>query len=142
MTKQWKVYQKIYQRLNKDNKEKGHVLVLYNENILQGVKDYLLCKDSVVIYPAKAYVVAIIYARLINEIYGDDFYSLLNDPMLLMGQTPHFKTFQEDPVTYREILDYLATVPNWIELGWCPETVRYFKEECTKEGIEKLMQTA
>lgn len=90
------------------------------------------------VYPAKSRMVAIIYACLINQVYGDDFYSTLDDPELLGGKDPHFVPYSEDRKTYDAIIDILRGLPDWIEGGWGPRTRGEFYLRCTKQGIEKI----
>jgi hypothetical protein len=100
--------------------------------------NYVREKTDVGTYPGKSYIVAIIYATMINRVYGDDFFKLLDDPDLLYGQDDFFVPYSKDKETYDSILEQLKSIPNWIEGGWAPKTVEYFYLECTELGVNSI----
>ena len=136
----WKVYQNIYNNTITEHSDdtKNYEIVISNE-LVDNALFYLKEKSNISIYPAKSYIVAIIYATMINKIYGDDIYEVLNDPDLFLGQDPHYRTYSEDSSTYDQIFSKLKDMDNWLEMGWSPKTVEYFYLECTAEGIEKII---
>ena len=87
-------------------------------------------------YPSKSYVVAIVYARLLEEFFGGDKMEYLNDPDLLFGSDPHYKTYAEDPELYDRVLDTIT----WkfdLNQGTPAHVVPYFMEEFMITESEK-----
>jgi len=113
---------------------------IVSEELVDNALRYFESKTFPLIYPAKAYSVAIIYATLIEKVYGFPVRESLDDPDLFLGQDPYFKRYSEDPDTYEQILTKLEGMANWIESGWSPQTVEYFYAECTEEGIERVTE--
>ncbi len=79
------------------------------------------------IYPAKSYFVAVCYASWIVEDYSEDLIELLKDPMLLAGNDPYFKTYDEDPNTYDKILKDIELPLKMT--GMVPDVKEYYDEE-------------
>lgn len=137
--KTWKMCQQIYNSLVQEHTDAEHLHKrVYSDEIVEHALDYVRHRHPYGVYPAKSYIIAIIYAHLLKETYQEDFYEVLNDPDLLYGQDTHFVPYSEDPETYDAIIDRLRTMPNWIAGGWAPFTVDYFHKECTEAGIEAL----
>lgn len=137
--KEWKICQEMYHRLVQDHTDAGHKHKrVINDEKVDNAMFYITQKADYGIYPAKSRMVAIIYATMINQVYGDDFYATLDDPDLLYGQDDFFVPYSEDRKTYDAIIDILRGFPNWMEGGWAPMTVGYFHMECTVAGIEKI----
>lgn len=137
--KEWKLWQGIYNSLVTEHTdaEALHKRV-HNDDVVFGAIDYISHRGDVGIYPGKSYMVAIIYATLIEQVYGEDFFETLNDPELLFGQDRCFVPYSQDPQNYDAILQALEKIPNWIESGWAPKTVEYFHLECTQAGVESV----
>ncbi len=138
--KEWKHWQQLYNGMVTEHTDdrslhKREVRPFDVEDALNYVRE----KSDVGIYPAKSYMVAIIYAVKINEVYGDNIIQTLNDPDLLNGQDDFFVPFSEDPENYMAILNRLPYMGNWLEGGWAPKTVEYFIAECTPKGYEDLI---
>jgi hypothetical protein len=141
--KEWKLRQEIYHRTNPphDFIENKKVIVcnrneMYGIDFIAEVICYFLREDphiGFLYYPQKSYAVAIIYAKLIQRYFKEDFYELLNDPMLLYGNDKHFVPYEQDVYTYNAIINQLAYRDLW-DFEHNPgsqvqETVRCFKEE-------------
>lgn len=127
----WKVHQEIYHRLREDRSDDAENFEMRVEvEILPHALAYFRERSPVAIYPAKSYAVAIIYAYLLARHYGEDFYTVLNDPQLLYGNDPYFVPYQKDPATYDAILTALGYPELDLRGGWAPYTVRYFYAEC------------
>lgn len=139
MNKEWKHWQQLYNRLMRDHsddqKSQRHVV---SDEIVENALNYLQYRSEIAVYPAKSYIVAIIYATLLNKEYGEDFYDVLNDPMLLNGQDEYFVPYEEDRANYDAIIARLLEMPNWMNGGWAPQTVSYFYLECTPAGVESI----
>lgn len=125
---EWKIKQDIYHRLNKDHKDDlNNVEIVISDNIKIDALKHFFEKVDEWIYPAKSYVVAYCYAYWISVDFNEDFWQLLNDPDLLYGNDPYFKTYDEDPETY----DFLFDNIDWpIPMkGMIPDIKEYYDAE-------------
>lgn len=137
--KKYKECQRIYNNLVKDHPDDfKNMEFVEKEELVENALHYFKEATFPLIYPAKSYAVAIIYAYKLNEIYGIDKYLVLNDPDLFLGQDPYFVPYSDNPKVYDEIMTRLEDMPNWIESGWAPQTVEYCLLECTEEGIDSI----
>jgi len=126
---EWKIKQEIYHRLNTehtDDLKKVDIVITTNvkEDALRHFVEYV----DEWIYPAKSYAVAFCYAYWISQDYlNEEFYMLLNDPDLLHGNDPYFRTYKEDPDTYNYIMDKVKfPIPM---LGMVPDIKEYYDAE-------------
>ena len=137
--KDWKIWQEMYNRLVQDHTDARHLHRREEQPFhIEDALNYVRQQSPIGIYPAKSFMVAIIYAKMINEVYGDDFYETLNDPDLLYNQDDYFVPYFQAKDTYDQILLRLDGMGIWWKYGWAPKTVEYFYAECTQEGYEKL----
>ena len=83
--------------------------------------------ESQLIYPAKSFFVAIVYAACFEKFFNEDFYKMLNDDELLPDDK-YFVPYHKAKETYdnifsvincNEVLSYVST----------QKTVEYFKKE-------------
>lgn len=125
----WKIRQEIYHRLtaeyDDDLKTKD---VIISTNVVNDAIRYFYDRDIGWIYPAKSYMVAICYARWLEQHFGGDAYDYLNDPDLLYGNDPYFVEYSRDPKTYHEILETVT----WEfdeSAGLVPDVKEYFLKE-------------
>lgn len=96
---------------------------------------YLTHKDFPLLMPSKSRVVAILYARLLEQVYGIDFYEALNDPELLPDDS-FFLPYEKDKEGYDLLLAELPPIEHWVDMGgWAERTIKYFWLECTDDGI-------
>jgi hypothetical protein len=56
-------------------------------------------------YPGKSYCVAIIYAKLLEVHFQEDFLTSLDDSLLLYENDPYFTPYSKDKKTYDSILE-------------------------------------
>lgn len=98
--------------------------IFNNDNVEDQVVDFFLT-ESELIYPAKSYFVAIVYAKCLEKYFGSDFFESLNDPELLPDDT-YFKTYSQDKFTYDNIINRIGDI--WQYPSIC-KTVNYFKKE-------------
>lgn len=141
--KEWKQWQQVYNQLVQDHSDAGHKHARrIEEEIVENALFYLKEKANYGIYPAKSYMVGIIYATMIHRVYKEDFYDVLDDPDLLCGQDDFFVPYSKDKENYDKIIARLDSMPNWLEMGWAPTTVGYFYLECTEEGISKVNENS
>ncbi|MNP65170.1 hypothetical protein D3C76_1607400 [compost metagenome] len=113
--------------------------IVEHPELVENALKYFEKAEFPLIYPAKSYAVAIIYAHKLNEIYNIPIVAVLNDPDLFLGQDPYFVPFSKDPTTYQNIMARLKKVPNWINSGWAPQSVEYCLLECTEKGVDSVM---
>lgn len=127
--REWKIKQEIYHRLNTEHTDDlNKVDIVITQNIKEDALRHFFEYVNEWIYPAKSYAVAFCYAYWISQDYpNEDFYLLLNDPDLLHGNDPYFKTYKEDPDTYNYIMDKVKfPIPM---LGMVPDIKEYYDAE-------------
>lgn len=135
----YKVYQKLYNQLVINHTDDFSLMEFIEDSeIVNNALKYFKEATFPLIYPAKSYSVAIIYATLIEMEYGIPLRETLNDDDLFLGQDDFFVPYHADSITYEKIIDKLRNVPNWINSGWASKTKEYFYLECTEEGINKI----
>ena len=107
--KEWQVKQEVYHRLNKNHTDDlNKVEIVFDDNqevIIKNAIRHFNEKVDEWLYPAKSYVVAICYAYWISRDFDEYFYDLLNEPMLLAGNDPYFKTYENSKEIYDSILN-------------------------------------
>jgi len=127
--KEWKIRQEIFHRLNIDHDDD---LSLHNvevrDEIIENAIKYFTTTELGWVYPAKSYVVAICYARWLNQHFGEDFYESLNDPELLHGNDPYYVPYEQDKDTYNKILNAVGFNFNE-DIGIIPDVKMYFLKE-------------
>lgn len=126
--KSWKIAQEIYHRLKREHDDDlNKIEITFTDNI---VEDALRHFDENVhqwIYPSKSYFVAICYASWLSEDFNEDLYELLNDPKLLAGNDPYYKTYDQDKSNYDKILSQLSfPLPH---TGMVPDVRKYYEHE-------------
>ncbi len=133
--KSWKVNQQIYHRLNPETPD------MYGPDdieIMEHADSYTITAmvakymqgyiPEKVIYPAKSYFVALVYARLLRDHFDEIPLMVLNDPDLLFGNDPHFQTYHDA----QHIYDAILNVFGWdfdLTLGEIPDVQSYFMDE-------------
>lgn len=98
--------------------------IFNNDNVEDQVVNFFLT-ESELIYPAKSYFVAIVYAKCLEKYFGGNFFEYLNDPELLPDDT-YFKVYSQDKSTYDNIINRIGDI--WQYPSIC-KTVNYFKKE-------------
>ena len=81
--------------------------------------------ESLLIYPAKSYFVAIVYAKCIEKYFHINFYDALNDEELLPDDK-YFKTYNESKDIYDKVLESIEDIYQYDSID---KTVKYFKQE-------------
>ena len=81
--------------------------------------------ESLLIYPAKSYFVAIVYAKCIEKYFHINFYDVLNDKELLPDDK-YFKTYNESKDIYDKVLESIGDIYKYDSID---KTVKYFKQE-------------
>lgn len=80
---------------------------------------------SKLVYPAKSYFVAIVYAKCMEKYFNQDFYVNLDDFELLVDDK-YFVTYSNDQKLYDEILEEIGDIWQYESIN---KTVEYFKKE-------------
>jgi len=116
-----------------------------NELAEEAIKYLYDHEEGILRYPAKSYAVAVVWAKLIHQHFGDNFWKLLKDKDLLPDD-PFFETAHgPDEVVYRLILDKIG----WNDvnfpfhndsLPYLKQTIDYFYKEfmLDEKGISVL----
>jgi hypothetical protein len=86
--------------------------------------------ESQLIYPAKSYFVAIVYAKCIEKWFNIPFYDSLND-IELLPDDKWFVPYYKDKKTYDEIICNINEIWEYSSIN---KTVDYFKKEFLING--------
>lgn len=137
----YKQYQQIYHEVVTDHADDfSKMEFIVEEELVQNALKYFDKAEFPLIYPAKSYAVAIIYAYKLKEVYGVPVLTTLDDPDLFLGHDSYFVPYSADKETYTDIIAHLQERPNFLNEGWAPQTVKYFEAECTEEGLNQVME--
>ena len=126
---EWRIKQDIYHRLNTDHTDDLNVVdIVITETVKEDALRHFVEYVDEWIYPAKSYVVAYCYAHWISIEYNENFWELLNDPMLLAGNDPYYKTIDQDT---DKVYEYLFDNVDWpIPMtGMVPDIKEYYDAE-------------
>jgi hypothetical protein len=127
--KEWKIRQEIFHRLNTDHDDDLSLhTVEIKDDIVENAVKYFTTNELGWVYPAKSYVVAICYARWLNQHFNEDFYESLNDPDLLHGNDPYYVPYEQDKDTYNKILNAVGFNFNE-DIGIVSDVKMYFLKE-------------
>jgi hypothetical protein len=138
--KDWKVRQQLTHKLHQhddliENEEMREWKreELRDIDFLSSVLAYFFREgDGVLHYPQKSYSVAVIYAKLLEKYFQEDFYEVLNDPDLLPSDK-YFVPYLQDQEVYDQVITTLTTFNKWDfesnPISRVQATVRYFKKE-------------
>lgn len=141
LLREHKLRQKIYLTFNKEERvNKNKTLLIKSEpseqlpeDLEEDIFDYFLVAQEKLIYPAKSFAVAIVYAKLLEKYFGIPALESLNDPELFQNTDRFYKTLDECPGVYerslkrleeRELLDFEASALDQVRT-----TVSCFHEE-------------
>jgi len=127
--KDWRIVQELYHKLNTEHTDDlNHVIIHVKDEIIQNALRHFSEHVDIWIYPAKSYFVAICYASWIAKDFNEDFYELLDDPMLLAGNDDYFLPYSQSKYEYDEILKHIDI--NNIEMnGMVPDVREYYEQE-------------
>ena len=140
-TTEWKARQQAYHVMSADNDRpdelsKHEIIKIGRHELAFDVIHHFKVLPKEFRYPSKSYVVAIVYARLLEEFFGGDRYDYLRDEDLLFGSDPYFKTYSDDDECYRKVLDNVT----WefdIHHGTPAHILPYFFEEFLITSVER-----
>lgn len=85
--------------------------------------------ESSLIYPAKSYFVAIVYAYCLHKYFNEDFYRVLDDKNLLPDDI-YFVPYSSNRFVYDKVLKQIGDI---IKYNSIEKTVKYFKQEMLLE---------
>lgn len=127
----WKIRQEMYHRLNTefDDDLENFDIQYRPDTILQDCVDYINkpSEDTGWMYPAKSYIVALVYASNIASDFNEDIYELLKDPELLYNNDPYYVTYDNDPMVYDHIINMFGLpLPS---TGVIPDITKYYRAE-------------
>lgn len=133
---EWKDRQRLYALTWKHHDDIHPVVVdgsfLTRPDAAEFVCTYFTHEWEKLVYPAKAFAVALVYAKLIERYFGADLYVALNDPDLLLGDR-FFSPYSSHPRIYDRSIEILTAEKLWeFEDSALPQvqsTVGYFKRE-------------
>lgn len=122
----WKEKRKLAYLINDfDDIDLPYVYKEMNDKDLISLIVHFFKTESDLIYPAKSYFVAIIYAKNIERIFGDNFYNVLNDKDLLPDDL-YFKTYSEAKYIYDSVLKEINNIWDYKSIN---ATLKYFYQE-------------
>ena len=142
--KEYKTYQQLYDLLVEDHPDDFTKMeFVVKDEIVENALSYFKGQVFPLIYPAKSYAVAIIYATLIHREYGYPVVETLNDPDLFLGQDGYFVPYSADPENYDKLLERVKELgPHWFYQGWGIKTCEYWVLECTEKGVNQINEGA
>lgn len=128
--KEWKLRQEIYHRLTTKHEDAAENFEYeISDNIVENAVKYFVTTDIGWIWPAKSYMVGICYARWLAIQFGGRPLEYLVDPELLYNNDPYFKTYDEDPLSYTQILEQIGGWDFDDTLGVVPQVRKYYDLE-------------
>jgi hypothetical protein len=106
------------------------------QEIIEDIEKHFKEDVELLQYPAKSFMVSIVYATLISKYFGLDYYESLSDMDLLFGNDPYFVAYSnESKSVYDEVL--IRVYPVLINIindsmllpSQLKSTIEYFKKE-------------
>lgn len=108
--KDWHIRHRIFHQLFKDmdmgdDLSKETIIEEFEEEVIvQRAIDYPKLQTRELYYPGKSFAVAVIFAKLLEKHFKEDFLTSLDDPLLLYGNDPYFVPYHEAPQIYDQII--------------------------------------
>lgn len=131
MQKDYKLRQRMYHHLESidDYIDGEHYVVVDvpGAELIEQILSYFQRPVKQLIYPAKSYAVAIIYARLLNQYFGVPTHKALDDPDLFLGNDKFFVPYGRAKFVYDVILERNLSINT--SLPQVRATVDYFMKE-------------
>lgn len=132
---EYKRRQAQFHRLNGPNKQFNGSGVIHLDTppnvLIAHIIDYFTIPISELIYPAKSYVDAIIYAKMIEQHFDVHFYEALNDPTLRGNHDvdPFFVPYNRAKNIYDPVIEYLKDAGYRSDLPQIKRTTDHFLRE-------------
>lgn len=110
MMKEWKIRQDVYHRTHEITDAAFDIIEqdLDDESLIEDIIRYMTAPESRLLYPTKAYAVAIVYATLLAEYFDENFIEALSDPDLLYGNDKYFVPYMEAPHIYNRVIGQIS----------------------------------
>ena len=108
--KEWHVRHKVFHQMFKnidlgdDLSKETIIKEKEDRDIIKRAVEYFSRQSKNLYYPGKSYAVGIIYAKLLEKNFDENFYESLNDKLLLYENDPYFIPYSEAKDIYDEIL--------------------------------------
>lgn len=109
--KEWQIRHKIFHQVLShldmgDDLSKETIIEEHDQqSIIKRATEYPRIQTKELYYPGKSYAVAIIFAKLLEIHFGEDFFESLSHEQLLYENDPYFCTYPEDKETYDQIIN-------------------------------------
>lgn len=127
----WKERRKLaYLMYEFDDVGLPHEYISCSDNELVEMTVKFFKTQSNLVYPAKSYFVAIVYAYYLQKHFSENFYTILDDERLLIDDK-HFVPYSKSKSTYDRILKEIGCIEQYKSIK---KTVQYFKQEFLIEG--------
>lgn len=110
MMKEWKIRQDVYHRTQVISDTAFDIIEqdLDDESLIEDIIRYMTAPESRLLYPTKAYAVAIVYATLLAEYFDENFIEALSDPDLLYGNDKYFVPYMEAQHIYNRVIGQIS----------------------------------
>lgn len=129
--KDWKYKQQLYHlqtEIEDDINTKKCIIREDRSQLSNHIIFYFNQESDILSYPSKSYAVAIIYAKLLEQYFNEDFYEVLNDPDLLYGNDKYFVPYSQDKDIYDEAISNIdlsfKDAPSQVNI-----TIDFFEKE-------------
>lgn len=111
--KKWKQIQRYYNATKSieemdDNLSNFDIVIVDRKDLVENILMHFSILPDKFYYPSKAYVVAIVYARLISENFNEEFYDVLNDEELLNNNDKYYVPYNKDKEVYDSVLSKIG----------------------------------
>ena len=137
--KEWKIRQQMYDRTWHDHDDLINYLSYvdtselgFDPSFAGQIGSYFMWQWEILIYPEKSYAVAMVYAKLLEKYFGENFYEVLDDQDLLLGDK-FFVRYSHNKTVYDTLIGIVTKYDKWdFENSQIPQvlaTVDYFKTE-------------
>jgi hypothetical protein len=128
----WKERRKLSYLINEfDDIDLPHRHIDITDQELVKMIVHFFKTESLLIYPAKSYFVAIVYAYCLEKYFNENFYSVLDDPELLIDDM-YFIPYSRHKYIYNRVLEQIGDIGQYDSIN---KTVEYFKQEILWEDI-------
>lgn len=137
--KDWKLRHKIFhlvyqgQDLGDDLSKETIIIENEDEQIIKRALQYPIKQTRELYYPGKSYAVAVIFAKLLEINFNEDFYEALDDEDLLYKNDPYFQPYHKKKDIYDKIIEKFpfALLENekWTGSENARKTIEYFHKE-------------
>lgn len=128
----WRKRQEQYHNTNNiSDYDKEYILIDDPVSTFLYTQEYFKTDIPVLIYPAKSYAVAYIYAYLIKHIFRvqETIPDLLSDPLLLYGNDPFFRPYDDETKYIYDHLIESVALDDFLRTAQARATVQYFMKE-------------